>query len=612
MRQHGWFRPHVRGLTAISSTTLREGGGWWLAGSQLDLDFARDRSFNRKTGYNATPNGLLTYTSPSPKMVYGADGLLGYAPHNLALNTEVFSGGSVPTGWTQLAADGSRTLVDSIYWPGHQAIRFVASAQRPGLQSGAIGTIPAGTSGEASFTVEAVETMPAAWQDIVFGSNTLAVIGIYVNGVFVTSSLAAAPSIVPGDRVAFRFNATVDNRMRFGLGCAGNSTGDITLSAPMLRRFPTGLEEYLENPSTSAAKYDLPIDHDPLTGEALGVLIEEQRTNLLTYSQTQTTGWSFDASTGSGFTLDGGLGPDEVNQLCTFNEGTSTSAHRANKSTTTVAATAYTYSTYIRAGTSRYIVFGSTRGGIAIDTETWAITETITSAGTTVTNGTLTQISDGLYRACVTVSHTTDTTSFIVISTSNSATPGSMAPSFAGTSMTAIFGFCQLEAGAFATSYIKTGSAQVTRAADQVSLATSAFNYGATEGTVLVDFKATPGIAQDIFWLADGLAESLAVYANSSSLLLLWARDGGVTQAAQIMGTHLGDDRVAYAFKANDFTGSLNGAAVVSDTSGTMPTPTQLMLNPRSVSSYVGNVHIKRLTYWNSRKPNAELQALSA
>ncbi len=27
MRKHGWFRPHVRGLTAISSTTLREGGG---------------------------------------------------------------------------------------------------------------------------------------------------------------------------------------------------------------------------------------------------------------------------------------------------------------------------------------------------------------------------------------------------------------------------------------------------------------------------------------------------------------------------------------------------------------------------------------------------------
>lgn len=31
MRQHGWFRPHVRGLTAISSTTLREGVGVvWL------------------------------------------------------------------------------------------------------------------------------------------------------------------------------------------------------------------------------------------------------------------------------------------------------------------------------------------------------------------------------------------------------------------------------------------------------------------------------------------------------------------------------------------------------------------------------------------------------
>ena len=70
--------------------------GWWLSEAQLDLDFANDRSFNRKTGYQASPNGLLTYTSPSPKMVYGDDGVLGYAPHNLLKYSEQFDNGS----WT--------------------------------------------------------------------------------------------------------------------------------------------------------------------------------------------------------------------------------------------------------------------------------------------------------------------------------------------------------------------------------------------------------------------------------------------------------------------------------------------------------------------------------
>ncbi len=184
--------------------------------------------------------------------------------------------------------------------------------------------------------------------------------------------------------------------------------------------------------------------------------------NLLLQSQTQTgPGWGFDASTGSGLTLDGGLGPDGANQLCTFNEGTSTGAHRANRSLAIVAATAYTFSTYLRAGTSRYIAFGSNRGGIAIDTVNWSITQTIAPANTTVTNGSLTQVADGLYLASVTVSHTTDTTTFFVVSTAVTATPGTMTPSFAGTSRTAIFGFCQISLGSSALTYIPTTTAAV-------------------------------------------------------------------------------------------------------------------------------------------------------
>jgi hypothetical protein len=53
-------------------------GGWWLSGSALDLDFANSRGYNSTALSSRTPDSILTYTSPSPKLVYGDDGVLGY------------------------------------------------------------------------------------------------------------------------------------------------------------------------------------------------------------------------------------------------------------------------------------------------------------------------------------------------------------------------------------------------------------------------------------------------------------------------------------------------------------------------------------------------------
>lgn len=68
MRKHGWFRPHVRGLTAISSTTLREGGGDIITSIFADgtdgfyFDFSKtDRLFQKLTGTPADDAGENIY-----------------------------------------------------------------------------------------------------------------------------------------------------------------------------------------------------------------------------------------------------------------------------------------------------------------------------------------------------------------------------------------------------------------------------------------------------------------------------------------------------------------------------------------------------------------------
>ncbi len=56
---------------------------WVLSGAALDLDFAEVQGYNSLDRSKLTPDSILTYTSPSPKLVYGDDGVLRYAPHNL-------------------------------------------------------------------------------------------------------------------------------------------------------------------------------------------------------------------------------------------------------------------------------------------------------------------------------------------------------------------------------------------------------------------------------------------------------------------------------------------------------------------------------------------------
>lgn len=418
---------------------------WWLSGSELDLDFANNRAFNRSTGFNGSPNGILTYTSPSPKMVYGSDGVL--------------------------------------------------------YQS----------------------------------SGTL------------------------------------------------------------------------------------PIDHDPITHAPLGVLIEEQRTNLLTYSQEfDNAAWAKNASYISATNI---TAPDDTATAELFVSDTNNAVHYlfVGSPPSITSGVTYTGSVFLKKGT------GSTAPDwmqLSLSSATFGSTQYANFNLTTgevgaVGAGATARIKDvggGWYRCSITATATSTSGGSLLVVFTNDNNALGRAPNYVGvtTSNVCVWG-AQLEAGAFPTSYIPTVASQVTRAADQVGIATSAFAYNAAEGTLVAEFKGTPGIAQDIVWLANGLAESIAIYVNALSQALVWCRDGGVTQAAQTLpGSITGVDKVAYAFAANDFTGSLNGASVATDTSGTMPTPTELKLNPRTVTSATGNVHIKRLTYFPTRKTNAELQALSA
>jgi hypothetical protein len=82
---------------------------------------------------------------------------------------------------------------------------------------------------------------------------------------------------------------------------------------------------------------------------------------------------------------------------------------------------------------------------------------------------------------------------------------------------------------------------------------------------------------------------------------------------AQIGTTDPSGARLCAAYKLDDYAVSVNGGAVVTDTSGAVPSSlTRLSIGGSAVNSAAYNYGpISLFKYWPTRLPNAQLQALT-
>lgn len=169
----------------------------------------------------------------------------------------------------------------------------------------------------------------------------------------------------------------------------------------------------------------------------------------------------------------------------------------------------------------------------------------------------------------------------------------------------------QVEAGTVATSYVPTTSATATRAGDQLrssEVAPAAFS-------VLAEFvvPATAGGLVAVWTWDDGTTNNrVMVYCDTAPAVYVVVNTGGVAQASLSLGAvAIGATcKVAVRVAANDFAASKNGAACVTDASGTVPAVSTFRHGALVGSS--GGVISKRLRRYSVAKTNAELQALAA
>lgn len=173
------------------------------------------------------------------------------------------------------------------------------------------------------------------------------------------------------------------------------------------------------------------------------------------------------------------------------------------------------------------------------------------------------------------------------------------------------------------SSPIATTTASVTRAADFAVMTSTNFSswFNASAGTfyVEVDHTRAPAAGNFAFAASDNSVANLirVQVAGSGTTVNYTINSSNTSQASfNLTGSVTAGTpfKVAAAYAANDVAASLNGGTVGTDTTVTLPVaPSRLWIGSNEIGSASGILlgHMKRLTYYNTRKSNADLIAMT-
>lgn len=348
---------------------------------------------------------------------------------------------------------------------------------------------------------------------------------------------------------------------------------------------------------TSAASGAPRFDYDPVTLAARGLLLEEQRTNNVLSSANLANGTYWQTfSNGSGSvsqTANSAVAPD----------GTTTAALIAiDRGSTGDYAQLYQGSINAPGGGVGSVWLKAATGGDVGKQLTFAFH----------TGGNY----DGIAVITLTANWVRYSITGISLSSANQFILGYYASSVGTGPVSFLAWGAQAETGATATSYIPTTTAAVTRAADTAEMTGANFSswYNASAGTFVAEYRPqSVSGTQPVISVNDTTAnEAIRLYGSGADPKAIVV-DGGATQADLDAGTVTVDTfhKLGLAFTLNDFAAAFDGGTVVTDVAGTLPTVTQLQFHT-DIAGNVANLHIKRLQFFNTRKSDSDLQALTA
>jgi hypothetical protein len=380
-----------------------------------------------------------------------------------------------------------------------------------------------------------------------------------------------------------------------------------------------GSDGVLQTAATDVPRFD----HNPTTGESLGLLVEEQRTNSVRNNTmvgavagtpgTLPTNW-VGASLGIGISREiiGTGTANGIDYIDVKYSGTTTGSGVINLSpddgVIASSGQAWTSSAYVT------LLGGSTANLTLIHRIRQAALAGVFIAAT---DQTLSPVSGDLIknRYSVTLSSAPAT-----IASLGQYFLLSFAASGLAVDITLRIGLPQLEQGATASSVIPTTTAAVTRSADVASITGSAFSswyqsgvgslYGETisRSSGLLD---AGGIGFGVAVFSDGTNDNRIRFGVTGTGTVWIAATN--TEASLTVGTYTAGAsfKLAAAYAVNDFAFTKDAATVQVDTSGVVPTVSQLSIGRSNVASGLLTGTIRRLCYWPTRLPDSTLQAVT-
>jgi hypothetical protein len=548
----------------------------------MSLDFIGTNSLDSR----------VTFTRGSNATLVDSTGKITYAPANLVLYSQEFDNGA----WTKgagltvtpnagVAPDGT-TTADNLVFSTGGAAQFLRS----------FATMVAGQ--KYIFSVYA---------RLVSGSFTFA---------FDIGNITTGPSETPTSswqRFSFAFTFTGANQW---VDLQTSAAGTLQLWGAQLEpvTYQTTPSTYIA--TTSAEYYGPRFDYDPVTLTPKGLLIEEQRTNLLTYSeQFDNAVWAKSSSNAvaNSVTSPDGLANGDTLRL---NAGTSLTVaalglftnatpYVSQPSSASLTVGSYVYSIYVRGEVGLSHVQLRVGTGASLNPSV-AATVVSLSDGTVVDGaGIVSNAGGGWYRISLPFTATA-AVHHCGIWFWNSSSIAS------ATGNEGIYSYgAQLEAGAFSTSYIPTVASSAPRNADVASMTGTNFSswFNASEGTFVC--ATSGGNVSTGQWAVsyDVVGTGNDIYVRQTSATAVSSVINGTGSSSFTISSGAAYTS-ALAYKLADCAFTVNGGAV-SATAATPTSPTSLVLGSLNGTFYL-NKHIRYIAYYNTRLSNAAVQTLSA